>query len=286
VFGHAAAMGRIQHRLEGWSRQAAGWSRQAARALPVRCARRFARIGGRDRSLVIAGESFTTVVPLLIIVASISGSDGGSTVGEDLVARFHLSGDSADAVRTLFGRPPNASGAVSVIGLAIVFVSLLALARSLQRTYEAAWGLPPCGARGKASGLAGMLLLVVQLVVSTLVASALRDLPASQVVTVTVRLIEAVPLWLAVHYLLLTRRVPIRLLIPGAVFAAAGQVVVSMYSALWMPRAVATNAAQYGLIGVTFALLTWLIVVSFAIVASAAVAAELAASAQPQGGGR
>jgi membrane protein len=65
-------------------------------------------------------------------------------------------------------------------------------------------------------------------------------------------------------------------LIPGAIAAAAGQVVVSAYSALWMPRVVASDAARYGLIGVTFALISWLIVISLAVVAGAVLAAELA----------
>ena len=68
-------------------------------------------------------------------------------------------------------------------------------------------------------------------------------------------------LWLQVQYLLLSRRVPRRALVPGSITAAAGQAVVSIYSAIWMPHIVSLNSVRYGVIGVTFALLTWLIVV-------------------------
>ena len=57
--------------------------------------------------------------------------------------------------------------------------------------------------------------------------------------------------------------------------AGAGQIVVSMSSALWMPQVVSTNTARYGLIGVTLALVTWLIVLAAAVVAGAVVSAEL-----------
>ena len=42
-----------------------------------------------------------------------------------------------------------------------------------------------------------------------------------------------------------------------------------------MPRVIASNAEQYGIIGITFALLTWLIVVSLSLVAAAVISAEM-----------
>jgi uncharacterized BrkB/YihY/UPF0761 family membrane protein len=42
-----------------------------------------------------------------------------------------------------------------------------------------------------------------------------------------------------------------------------------------MPRVIATNAARYGAIGVTFALMTWLYLIGLVIVAGAVAGAEL-----------
>jgi membrane protein len=75
--------------------------------------------------------------------------------------------------------------------------------------------------------------------------------------------------------------VPRRQLLPGAVVASIGQVVVSFYSALWMPRLVTSNAERYGVIGVTFALLAWLIVIGFTVVAAAVVSAEIGGARRP-----
>jgi membrane protein len=50
--------------------------------------------------------------------------------------------------------------------------------------------------------------------------------------------------------------------------------VVAVYSTVWMPHLVTSNAERYGVIGVTFALLTWLIVLSAGIVVAAVVSAE------------
>ena len=42
-----------------------------------------------------------------------------------------------------------------------------------------------------------------------------------------------------------------------------------------MPRVIETNAGQYGIIGITFALLTWLIVVCLCLVVAAVIGAEI-----------
>jgi membrane protein len=264
----------MRDRVQRWS----GW---AAATLPGRCVRRFLRIEGTNRSLVLAGQAFTTLVPLLIIVASASGAASDSSLGDALVARFRLTGESADAMRTLFRRPPTAGGVLSLVGLVVLLSALFSLTGALQRIYEAAWELPRRGLQGRLIGLTGTSVLFAQLIVLTLLASAVRGIVAGPVFSGAVRFVIGIPVWLVLQYLLLSRRIPPRVLLPGAIVASAGQLAVSIYSALWMPRVVATNAERYGLIGVTFALVSWLIVVGLAVVAGAVVSAELGWAAHP-----
>src|SRR5437016_1863805 len=108
------------------------WLMRLADTFPMRCVRRFGRIDGRNRSVIIAGQAFTTMIPLLIIMASLAGGGHGRSVGDDLVMRFRLTGDSADAMHSLFRHPPDSTGAISIFGLVILFFSLLSLTRSLQ----------------------------------------------------------------------------------------------------------------------------------------------------------
>ena len=249
----------------------------AAGSLPVRCLRRFGLINGRNRSIAIAGQAFLTLIPLVIITASATGS----SVGERMINRFELTGDSAAAVRQLFARPPGAANAFSLLSVVVLLFSLLSLTRSLQSAYEAAWSLPPRGLPGAAQGLTGLSFLVAQLIVLALLTSSVRGLPAGSLLSEAIRFIAAIPTWLLLQYLMLSRRVPLHVLLPGAVVVGSGQVLVSAGSAVWMPRMVATDAARYGLIGVTFALISWLIVLSLLAVAGAVVAAELAGVRMP-----
>ena len=54
-----------------------------------------------------------------------------------------------------------------------------------------------------------------------------------------------------------------------------GQQGVAALSTLWIPIVVENNATRYGAIGVSFALLSWLVLISIVLVAAAAVSVEL-----------
>ncbi|HTY73731.1 MAG TPA: YhjD/YihY/BrkB family envelope integrity protein [Actinomycetes bacterium] len=232
----------------------------------------FVRLGGRDRVLVLAGQAFTTIIPLFILMAAVSSNP--DYVADNIIRRFNLTDGAAEAVKNLFARPPGTTGAITVVGALLLFFSVLSFTKSLQRTYEAAWRLPPAGVRGTLFGLSGIVLLVGQVVLLTLIASLLHRAPAGTVLTFLVRVAIASFLWWQLQYLLLTRRVPRRLLVPGAVTSGLGQIVISVYSAAWMPHLVRINAARYGVIGVTFALLTWFIVICFGAVLTAIISAQ------------
>jgi membrane protein len=236
------------------------------------CLLRFLEVNGRDRTLVMASQAFTAIIPLIIVAASFASSD--TAVADALIERFQLTGESAEALQSLFSRPPGATGGITILGLIVLFYSVSSLARYIQRTFEAAWQLPPLGMRGTLNGLSGIGLLLLQVVVIGLLVKALGFLPGSGPITFVLRLVIATALWQQIQFLLLSRRVPRRRLLPGSLTAALGQAVVTIYSVTWMPHIIAVDAQRYGIIGVTFALLTWLIVVCAGVVAAAVVAAE------------
>jgi membrane protein len=247
----------------------------AESSLPVRCLRRFAAVNGRDRALVLGGQAFTTVIPLLIVVAAAASQRGPTALADRLAARFHVTGASAQAIRALFERPPGATGAITIAGSVVLLFSLLSLTRSLQRLHEAAWQLPSAGVRGTLNGVTAIGLLLTSLLVLSLLIGLLRQAPAGTVWAFLVRVVGYTAVWLVLQRLLLSRRVSVRRLLPGAIVAGAASVAMNLYSAVWMPRVIEINAARYGIIGITFAMLTWLIVVGFCVVVVAVIGAEM-----------
>jgi membrane protein len=99
------------------------------------------------------------------------------------------------------------------------------------------------------------------------------------VLAFVLRVVANTAVWLVLQSLLLSRRVPIRRLLPGSVAIGGGSAILSLYSALWMPRLIEENATRYGIIGITFALLTWLILVCFLVVVAAVLSAEMGGGA-------
>ena len=243
----------------------------------VRAFDRFSAIDGKTRGLVIAGQAFTSLIPLFILVASIGDHDNKSSgIADSLILRFHLGGSAATAVRDLFTRPPGASGTLGIVSIVVLLFSLLSLTRALQGVFESAWGFEPHGFRGTLNGLSGTGLFVTEAIVLTMLAAALRGAPAATMLNAVLRFGGAFVLWLALQFLLLSRRVPWRELRRAALAAAIGQTVFSFGSALYMPHLIAKDAGNYGIIGVTLALITWLIALSVGIVIIAVVGAELA----------
>jgi uncharacterized BrkB/YihY/UPF0761 family membrane protein len=256
---------------------------RAESSLLVRGLRRFASINGRDRTLVLGGQAFTTIIPLLIVVAAAASSKGPTAVADRLADRFHVTGTSAQAIRTLFERPPGAVGSITVIGLVFLGFSLLSLTRSLQRTYEAAWRLPRAGVRGTLNGISALGLLISSLLVLSLLVGVLRQVPAGSALAFVLRITANTAIWILLQWLLLSRRVAMRRLLPGAIVIAIGSAILSFYSAVWMPRLIQNNSERYGIIGITFAMLTWLILICFCTVVAAVLSAELGGAAS---GGR
>jgi membrane protein len=248
---------------------------RAESSLPVRCLRRFAAINGKDRAMVLGGQAFTTLIPLLIVVAAAASRQGPTALADRLADRFHVTGSSAQAIRTLFERPPGATGTITIAGLVVMLFSLLSLTRSLQRTYEAAWQLPAIGMRGTVHGMTAIGLFVASLLVLALLVGLLRQAPAGSVLAFLLRIAANTAVWLLLQRLLLSRRVAIRRLLPGSIVIGVGSALLTLYSALWMPRVIESNAGKYGIIGITFALLTWLIVVCLCLVVAAVISAEI-----------
>ena len=99
------------------------------------------RIEVVDRALALASKLFVAVIPLSIILsATVPGSEG---FGENLISRFSLTGAGAAATRSLFATRGAVRGAVSIIGLVIVFYSIFSFTRGLERVYIEYSGADP-----------------------------------------------------------------------------------------------------------------------------------------------
>jgi membrane protein len=227
---------------------------------------RLAAVGVVTSAVVLAAQAFLALIPLLLAIIALAPPSVADVLIGQMRDRFGISGDTNTMIVELTGQRDQLRSTITVVSAVVVLLSATAFTRALQRTYEAAWGLPRVGLRGSLRGLVWLAGLVVYL---TLIGLGLRlaggGVPGSVVRGVLV-VAGALLLWWWTPFLLLLGRVAPRALIPTGVLTAAGALTLGAVSNVVVPRMVRTNERQYGTIGAVFAIESWFVVVAAAIV--------------------
>ncbi len=250
--------------------------------LIVRCLRELLTVDTRDRILMLAGQGFIAVIPAVIILATLLSAADGAAVADYVIRRYGITGDVADSVRNLFARPPDATGSISLISIAIVLMSVNSYGRSIRRTMERAWSLPSAGFRGAVYGLLGVALLVTTNALVGWTWAVTEDRSGLLVATAATVAVGSAG-WLALLLLFLARRHDWRTLIPGALFGGAAQMIAAWSMAVYLPYALNRNAERYGIIGISIAMVTWMLIVATVVVCVSVFSAEAARSLERRG---
>ena len=223
-----------------------------------------------DRALAVASKLFIAVLPISILSTAVVS---GNSFGDELVRRFGLTGSGADAARLLFAAPTQVEASIGLLGLVILCSSVLSFSRALERVYLDCWRLPPL-----ASGMGRRLLWLAGFVLVITVLAQARSSwvdPDTPVVQWVLGTLGAGLFFLWTPYLLLGRRIAVRRLVPTAVLTGAGTLALGIGSTIAMPAYISHDTDRYGLVGFTFAIVSWLFAASLLIVGTAALGAML-----------
>ncbi len=250
-------------------------------ALVLRVSRRMMAINGYDRALALSAQAFVGLIPMFVVISALAPGPVRTSGGARLIASLGLSGSEATAVSVLV-QPPSGVGTTTVLGSALVVVSVLGFTRALQRTYLSAWNLPSAGVRGLGHGLISATTLVGGFTALVLLGPALAAMNSHVVLVVIIHAGAATLLWWPVQRALLGGRKSWRALLPGAALTGIGQAVVLALSGIYLPVAISYEAAKYGIVGVAVAVVSWLLVLGLLLVLSATLSAELAREPIPQ----
>ena len=110
-----------------------------------------------DRALALASKMFIALIPMALLASTVFPGD--SAFADGIVARFGLTGEGADAVRTLFASPEQVRGGITALSILVLAYSVISMAGGLQRLYEEAWHLPGMRLGGLVRAMAWMLTL-------------------------------------------------------------------------------------------------------------------------------
>jgi len=257
-----SALGRLPPRMRpAVTRLLSRWPGR----IVFRSAASCVRIEVFDRSMTIAAQFFTSVFPILILIATwVRGVDTSA-----LADAVDLPDQSRSVLEQAIQTPETAT--FGIVGVLIVLASATSLSRALTRAYAAIWHLPrpKSNLRSAWRWLAVVVTLALSLIVVRAVSGFAAEVPPGNVWQRVAAFICDVAIAVFVPWLLLTGAVRLRLLVPGAMIFALVMVGVRPASAVWLPRALEVSADRYGSIGVAFTYLAWLYVVSFCVLVTA-----------------
>jgi len=244
--------------------------------LPGQLLGRLVEVRFLDRSVILAAQAFSAILPLFIVVATISPKPGGDSPGAFMARRLGLTAEDVSSLQSVVAPPPSARTSIGVLGVVLAVLTATSFARALQRSYELAWRLPRAGLRAAWRPLALVIGLAVYVELLFLFGRLVRGVPAGTLLEDLVTFAGAWALWTGSGWVLLGGRVRPRLLAAGGLLTAVGLAVLRRLSAIYLPALVASNQQQYGLLGVAFTLYSWLSATAFIIVVATVVGAVLA----------
>ena len=229
-----------------------------------------------DRTVILAAQAFSAILPLVIVVSTISPRPGGDSPGAYLARRLGLAADDVSSLQVAVAPPPSARASIGVLGVVLALLTATSFARALQRSYELAWRLPRAGLRAAWRTLALVIGLALYAELLFLFGRLVRGVPAGTLLEDLLTFVAAWALWTGAGWILLGGRVRLRLLAAGGLLTAVGFAVLRRLSAFYLPTLVTSNQQQYGLLGVAFTLFSWLSACAFVIVVATVVGAVLA----------
>jgi membrane protein len=236
----------------------------------IRSTATFIRIETFDRSMTIAAQFFSSILPLVILFATWGNPDG-----------FASALDMPEKSRSVVEEAvQGAEGAAfGVVGTVVVLASATSLSRALTRAFAAIWELPRPRSRLVSAWrwLAAVLVLALSLIFVRAVSQPVSLLPPREVWPFFLSFSVDVAVAVFVPWVLLSRAVRPRLLSVGALVFATVMLAVRPATQVWLPRALEVSADRYGSIGVAFTYLTWLYVLSFCFLTTAVLGQAIAA---------
>ncbi|WP_207842043.1 hypothetical protein [Williamsia soli] len=218
-----------------------------------------------DRAMTLAGQAFTSILPVMILLSAIPGKG----VLDDALEGYDLtSGDLA------LGSSGTQDAAVTfgVIGAVMTLVSATSFSRALDRMYSRVWGVPRLSLKQSWRWLVVIVAVAIGVAIQTVLPS-LRDVWSIRAavdfgIELALGYLLWAVLWFGIAWLLTSGRINTRCLLLNAGITAAGLTVLVVATHIGMSRVLASATDQFGILGVIFTVISWLFVFSAIVIAA------------------
>jgi membrane protein len=222
---------------------------------------RYRDLRGREEAAAITLYGLFALFALAVLAIAVLGfvSASDEDVARRIAEGMGLHGSAADLVVESVTRAQHTRAATTVIGaIGLLWVGS-SFAVTVASAYDHAWGVEQRFARSRLIGLLWLLGAGVLLAVGAVLTAAISVFPwlVAPLLLVASLAVNTV-LWLWTSWILPNRKVPLRPLLPAALFGAVALEILKVVGVFVVPRLVSKSSALYGTIGVVFALIAWL----------------------------
>jgi len=225
----------------------------------------FFRLEMFDRSMAIAAQLFTSVVPILIIVTTWASSRNANSIADFVDRAAQTQAVLEDAIEGA------RSATIGLLGALMLLASATSLSRALTRAFAAVWSASRPKStllRSASRWLAVVLVLSLAVIVVDVARGPLESLPPPGAWPHLLTLATDATLGLLLPWLLEGSVTP-RRLTPGALIFAVLMLAVRPATHAWLPPALDVSSDRYGTIGVSFTYIALLYTLSFCFLAAA-----------------
>jgi membrane protein len=243
---------------------------------PARLLTRLSALNVVEGSVRLAAQAFLTALPLLMAIAAFAPGWMQDLLADSLSAVLGVRGDTLDEVRQGYSATGPTRDSTGAVGVVVTLLSATAFSRALQAVCERCWHLPRAPLRAVVGRW--LLWLVVWLAFLLVQAPLRQGFGGGAVTGLVLSLLSATLLWWWSQHLLLGGRIGWWNLLPGAVLAGSGTVLLSRAARLLVPTAMERSLDEFGPLGPVFTFLSWLIAV-FLVAVSGLALGEYVASA-------
>jgi len=240
-------------------------ARSASGRFTLRLLRELGSVQLVDRGMTLAAHAFTSVLPILIVAGALRARLDAETRP---VFEEHLGFDHATADILEKSLPGGAAElrATGVIGVVLLVIAATSFARALERGLHAIWRTPAIGIKFAWRWLAAVVAVVIGLALIVATRIIVRGDGPTPVIEFIAEVVLWSALWWIACWVVVNRRVGLRELLPGAVLAGVGFAVAGLFGRVLLPPLFADSAMRYGVLGIGFTYLGWLLVLACILV--------------------
>ena len=228
-----------------------------------------------DRSMTLAAQAFTSILPLVIAAVALRNG-GAKPVGAGLSGFLGLPSSAEEVLEGVVPESSDIFSSLSWFGFLILIVSATAYSRALDRFYARVWSTRKPGIRVAWRWLVVLAAILIGLALVQFTRSIVLTDDALTVLAFLLDLVGWTAVWLLAGWIMLNRAISFRLLLPGAVLTGLGLAIAGSLARIYLPRALTSAAEQFGALGITIAYIGWLFIVMAIVVVGVTIGKVLA----------